>query len=581
MPALKVNLSERSIRLASGLFMFSFACCHFLSHATGFLLLDNMELVGRHFLLAPWRNTPMRLALLVCFVTHAGLGLRALYRRRHLRMPAIEAFQLGLGLLIPVLLIPHAFDVRLGYSLFGFEDSYYRVVYKYWLTQPLTGLPRQFGLLLAVWTHGCIGIHMWLRYRPGYWRWRAPLLVTAALIPNLAVMGINNAGWDAMLRARADPAFRALHGPPPPGSERAIEGGDLANSLDSLRIAYIVLVAAVFAARAVRDWRARQTRGVTISYSNGPTVTVPRGYSILEASRSIRLPHESICGGRARCSTCRVRIQRGLDDLPPPSAIERATLARVRVPANVRLACQVRPKSDVALAVLLSSARSDSGLLIDLTESREVTVTAMFVDLRDSTALASGRLPFDAMFLIDRYVQAVTAAVLTNAGSVTSVAGDGIMTVFGLDGRAAVGARSALAAAEELWRSIERLGADLVEELGGALKFGIGIHTGLSVIGSVGLPGQRSIQFLGDTGNIASRLESLTKETACTMIVSALTVAIAGAPAPNWRRADLEIRGRSEPLPAFLVFDRTELANAAAAFHRPVVEGHANSGACA
>jgi adenylate cyclase len=159
MLALKVNPpSERSIRLISGLFMFSFATSHFLSHATGLLLLDNMELVGRGVFLAPWRNTPMRMALLLCFVTHCGLGLRALYRRRHLSMPAIEAVQLGLGLLIPVLLIPHAFDVRLGYSVFGFEDSYYRVVYKYWLTQPLTGLPRQFALLLAVWTHGCIGI---------------------------------------------------------------------------------------------------------------------------------------------------------------------------------------------------------------------------------------------------------------------------------------------------------------------------------------------------------------------------------------------------------------------------------------
>jgi adenylate cyclase len=83
---------ERSIRLATGLFMFSYAACHFISHATGLLLLDNMELVGRNFVLAPWRNTPMRMALLACFVTHCGLGLRALYRRRTLRMPVIEAF---------------------------------------------------------------------------------------------------------------------------------------------------------------------------------------------------------------------------------------------------------------------------------------------------------------------------------------------------------------------------------------------------------------------------------------------------------------------------------------------------------
>ena len=300
--------SERSLRLACGLFMFSFATCHFLAHATGLLLLDNMEVIGRHVLIAPWRNTPMRVALLVCFLLHAGLGLKAFYRRRHLRMPAIEAVQLGLGLIIPWLLIPHALDVRLGYSLFGFEDSYYRVVYKYWLTQPLSGLTRQFFLLLAIWIHGCIGIHMWLRFRPGYHRRRAALLVAAIAIPVLAVMGVNNAGWDAALRAHADAGFRTEYGPPPAGSEKAAESAALADVFQHLRIAWVVLVAGVALARIVRDRRARMGRGVTIAYASGPTVTVPRGYSILEASRSIRLPHESVCGGRARCSTCRVRI---------------------------------------------------------------------------------------------------------------------------------------------------------------------------------------------------------------------------------------------------------------------------------
>ena len=560
---------ERSIRLATGLFMFSYAACHFISHATGLLLLDNMELVGRNFVLAPWRNTPMRLALLACFLTHCGLGLRAIYRRRTLRMPAIEALQLGLGLLIPYLLIPHAFDVRLGYSLFGFEDTYYRIVYKYWLTQPLIGLPRQFSLLLAVWTHGCLGIHMWLRFRPGYGRWRRPLLVAAVLIPSLAVIGINNAGWDTTLRARADPEFRVLHGPPPAGSDWAIEGTELTDFLQWLRIAYVVLVALVFLARALRNWRAQRTRGVTISYASGPSVTVPRGYSILEASRSIRLPHESVCGGRARCSTCRVRVHRGLSELPSPSAIEQATLARIGAPATVRLACQVRPSFPVGVAVLLPSRRPARSMGFDMRESRELTVTALFVDLRNSTALASGRLPFDAIFFVDRYVQAVTVAIQANAGVITSVAGDGVMSVFGLNGDAASAARSALAAAAEICRSIDQLSSDLAEELDGALQIGIGVHTGLSVVGPIGLANQRSIQFLGDTGNIASRLENLTKDAACTMIVSASTVVVAGMAGPGWRQANLEIRGLSEPLPAFLIRDRDELLSAVLASAEP------------
>jgi len=198
----------------------------------------------------------------------------------------------------------------------------------------------------------------------------------------------------------------------------------------------------------------------------------------------------------------------------------------------------------------------------DLRESRELTVTALFVDLRDSTVLASGRLPFDAIFLVDRYVQAVSAAIEANSGVVTSIAGDGVMSVFGLNGDAPGAATRALSAAAELWRSIDRLSSDLAEDLGGALKIGIGVHTGVSVVGPVGLPGERSIQFLGDTGNIASRLESLTKELMCTMIVSASTVVAAGVTSPGWRRTNLEIRGLSEPLPAFLISDRDELASA-------------------
>jgi adenylate cyclase len=198
----------------------------------------------------------------------------------------------------------------------------------------------------------------------------------------------------------------------------------------------------------------------------------------------------------------------------------------------------------------------------DLGESRELTVTALFVDLRDSTALASGRLPFDAIFFIDRYVQAVTAAIQLNAGVITSIAGDGVMSVFGLNGDAPGAARSALAAAAELWRSIDSLSSDLAGELGSALTIGIGVHTGVSVVGPVGPPSQRSIQFLGDTGNIASRLENLTKETGCTMIVSASTVAAAGLTGHGWREANLEIRGLSEPLPAFLIRNCEELTSA-------------------
>jgi adenylate cyclase len=202
MPASRVKLpTVGSVRLVAGLILYAYAACHFISHATGIFLLDAIQAIGHDVLLAPWR-TPVGLAiLLACFAVHLGLGLWALYRRRHLRMPALEAWQLGLGLLAPLLLIPHVTDARLGVLLYGLDDSYFRVLYLFWLTEPGTALPRQFALLVVLWIHGSIGIHMWLRFRPWYGRARAGLAAAALLLPLLAILGIVNAGWDTALRA--------------------------------------------------------------------------------------------------------------------------------------------------------------------------------------------------------------------------------------------------------------------------------------------------------------------------------------------------------------------------------------------
>jgi adenylate cyclase len=560
MPTLGVKVPlERSVRLAAGLVMFTYVICHLVSHATGLFLLNAIQAVGHDILLAPWR-TPVGLSvLLASFLTHLSLGLRALYRRRHLRLPAIERWQLALGLTIPLLLAPHVTDARLGVQLYGLEDSYFRTLYGFWLTDPLVSLPRQFALLVVVWTHGCIGIHMWLRFRPWYRRRIWTFAAAAIVLPILAILGITNAGWNTVLRAAVEPGFAAAHGPPAPGSPHAAAGAALAVLITRLQLAYAALVAAILVLRGLRGLYERGRGGVCIDYRAGKRITVPRGFSILEASRWAGIPHASVCGGRGRCSTCRVRVSFGLEGLAPPAPAELATLQRIGAPVGIRLACQVRPTSDVGVTPLVPADRPLDGLRADHEEGRELAVTALFADLRDSTRLAAGRLPYDAMFIVDRYIQAAAAAVLAHRGHVTSVAGDGIMSVFGLDGDAASGARQALRAAEALWRAIDQLSADLAAEIGAPLRFGIGLHTGPSVVGAVGPPDRTSLQFLGDTGNVAARLEGLTKEMNCTMIVSVKTLDAAGWQRPHWRRTEVDIRGHDATMPAFLIERRAEL----------------------
>lgn len=546
---MKVNLpTVRSVRLASGLTLFAYASCHFLSHATGIFLLDSMETFGRGILLWPWRTWPGGILLAACFFVHGTLGLRALYMRRTLRMPAIEAWQLGLGLLIPLLLIPHAVDIKIGHEYFDVDTSYFHIVTLFWVNQPWSGLPRQLLLLLVVWGHGCLGIYMWIRFRPWYRRWRVVLAAAAILVPVLAFLGITNAGWDAALRMRLDPAFAARHGTQVPGTPGSVNGAILALIWDSLQVAYVALVVVVFAAKSLRDWSARRRGGICVTYPHGRRVMVRRGTSILEASRWGRVPHASACGGRGRCSTCRVRVLQGLGALPAPQPLERATLERVVAPDGVRLACQTRPNADITVLPLVAAGESLRGLRVDLRGGRELDVAAMFIDLRESTALAAQRLPFDVIFIVDRYIQAVTGAVHAHGGIVTSIAGDGIMSVFGVDRSPAQAARDALAAAADAWAAIDELSGALYEDIGGNLQFGIGIHCGLTVVGSVGLPGQPSVQFLGDTGNVAARLEAMTKELSCRLVVSQDTFTTAGYDRPGWVEAEVAIRGRGDAL---------------------------------
>ncbi len=553
--------SERTLRLTTGLVLYAYAGCHFLSHATGLFHLETMESLGRGVFLAPWRTWVGQSLLFGALFVHGGLGLKALIRRRHLRMPALEAWQLGLGLLIPLLLIPHAANVRLGHALYGFDDSYYRIVYQYWITTPLFGLSRQFFLLVAVWVHGSIGMHMFLRFRPWYRRCLPALAGLAIALPFLAILGIVSAGWDATLRSAVTPGFSERNGPGAPGTSAAGDHADLETLWDELRIAYLALILGALAFRALQHRRELRLGRIKVHYPDRRAVVVPRGFSVLEASRWAGIPHTSICGGRGRCSTCRIKVTSGYLDLPKPSESELATLERVRAPDRVRLACQLRPRDDIGVVPLISSRRQSRGLHIDFDEGRELLVTALSVDLRDSTTLAAGRLPFDSLYIVDRYVQCVSGAIEEHGGYVTSVAGDGVMSVFGVGGDAVAGARGALAAARSIWDGVERLSEDLAEDLRAPLRCGIGVHSGPSVVGSIVLSGGPSLQFLGDTGNVAARLEGLNKDLSSTLIVSeASFIAAKVTPPADLERTEIVVRGRDiAPLQIVVIRDKREL----------------------
>ena len=535
---------ERKIRLITGLTLFAYATSHFLGHATGLFGLAAMDSIGRNVILAPWQTLVGRTALTISLLIHAALGLRALYRRRHLKAPALESWQLGLGLLIPLLLFPHVVDVRVGATVYNLDDSYYRILYRIWIARASTALPQQLVLLGLVWAHGCIGMNFWLRGRAWFQRARNLMLAGAVGLPFLAILGIVNAGWDEAMTARLQPDFAAAHAPAAAGAPQAAEQMTLEAWAHRLQIGYGALVLLVLLARAARNRRDRRRLTVRITYPGGRVVAAPPGFSVLETSRWAGIPHASACGGRGRCSTCRVEILAGAENTPEPSLAESETLLRVKAPSTVRLACQLRPAGDITVAPLVAVAGDAPGVRFAGGDSHERLVTAMFIDLRDSTRFAAGRLPFDALFVIDSYVQRATAAIEAHGGEVTSVAGDGIMALFGTRSDPPAGARAALRAIGAVWDAIDGISRDLAGELERPLAFGVGVHASLAAVWAAELLGRSSLQFLGEAGNVAARLESATKELKCVCIVSEATFNVAAAIIPSGlAREELAIRG--------------------------------------
>jgi adenylate cyclase len=517
----------RTGRLASGLVLMSFVTLHLINHALALISIEAAEAATR-VLMAPWRNPVGGILLLVAALGHVGLALLALYRRRSLVMPVKEAAQLLLGLAIPVLIAEHILGVKVYESIAAADANYAFVASSLWVQMPMVGL-KQAVAVLVIWAHGCIGVYFWLRYRPWFGAAAPFLLVFAALLPILSLLGFVNAG-------RAVEAAPALA---EQGVSPAVFDAVTAAKVRGVSTVYTVYGAALGLVLVMRIVRARRERRnlVELRYPDGRSIRVPKGFSVLEASRLAGIPHHAVCGGRGRCSTCRVRVLEGLSKLPSPEASEQATLARIHAEPDVRLACQLRPREDLSVIPLLSAGTSGAGTLVAAQASpgREQDVAVLFCDIRGFTALADKRLPFDTVFLLNRYFAVVGKAIEKAGGRVDKFIGDGAMAIFGLNASNKEACRQAVA------------------ELREPLRVAIGIHAGTAIAGSMGYGRVMGVTVIGDTVNIASRLESVAKELNASLVLSSSAAVLSGIDFSAFEKRTVEIRGHSKPLKIIVV----------------------------
>jgi adenylate cyclase len=531
-------------RLASGLVLFTFALTHFLNHALGHVSIQTMEEV-QAVRRAVWRSWPGTVALYGALAVHVGLALWKLVRRRTWRLAPWELTQIALGIAIPFLAAAHVAATRGLAALYGYDDTYGRLLTLLW-----PGLAFSQSLLLViVWLHAMIGLHFWLRNKAWYGRWAPLLLVFAVMIPTVALTG-----W--MEGARR---LRLMANPPVIPDFVFEKGGPL---IDRFKMG----VWAVFGGAAValvimrlRDWF---TRGPAITYP-GRTVRAAPGATLLEISRSAGVPHASVCGGRGRCTTCRVLVVEGEDKLAPPNPVEQAALARIHAPPGVRLACQIRP--DHALKVRPLIPLHDAEPLVGRDMYRwgvERRITVMFSDLRGFTTLAERLYPYDSVFLLNRYFELMSEAIERHGGEVDKFLGDGIMALFGISAAKGAGSRDALLAAQDMFAALDRLNREFDATLPGALRMGVGVHMGPAVLGRVGGERSASLTALGDTVNTASRIEGMNKDFDSMLVVSDVTMRASGLVLDGAEIHKVAVRGREEMLTVHVAKEHLTLREA-------------------
>ena len=537
----EIHIRTREIRLVTGLVLSAFLLSHFSNHALGLVSVDAME-AGRAWFNRLWRNPIGTVILYGSVLVHFLLALLALYRRRTLRMPFREAAQLILGLSLPFLLIGHVVGTRIEWALTGHDSGYPEVVRNLWILNPEIGA-RQAAALVIAWLHGCLGIYFWLR--PKTWFPRSGLLLYtgAVLVPVLALLGFAEAGREI---AEAPEQFTRI--PAPPTSDILPMFGP------GLYAAFGGLIVATLAARFLRSvplW----SRRVRVFYPGDQVATVPLGFSVLEASRSAGIPHISVCGGRGRCSTCRVRVLDGHQRQPPPSAQERGTLARIKAGPHVRLACQFRPSHDVSVVPILSTGRNGVTSLVrsGRAQGQEQEIAVLFCDLRGFTSLAERRLPFDTVFILNRYFEAVGESVEEAGGYIDKFIGDGVLALFGLKASPQQAAKQALDAALRIKAALVHLNEEYESEFEHPLKIAMGLHAGPAIVGQMGYGQATSLTAVGDTINAASRLEGLAKELNVELVISEDLASRAGLDLSDRDRQIVQIRGRAAPLGSWII----------------------------
>ena len=549
------NLIIRQLRIYTGILLFFYSLTHLLNHSVNVISIEAADFVRENYFHFLWKNSIGYFLLYASLIIHIILGFYSILTKKSFKITGREWIQILFPVLALLVLLQH---IGGGFILSLFDvDIKYSLLYALLSSDPneLVAGAVLFSLMVVfIWVHGVIGIHGLLKFNfKSYERFMFGFKFIYWFVPVGAILGFIAGLRETSVLATIENLK---------GNENFIMSFFAAIPQEAFTYLmpvepyvmnnYPIFVLAVLVLSILNVVRSKYFGRVKISYPGGYEYTVPKGTTVLEASRLAGIPHVSVCGGKGRCTTCRIKIVSGIDGIAAPNVHETKIIKRLGFDSDVRLACQLKVSKNLSVLPLINpetkeiKARSPVGL-----SGKEKETVVVFIDLREFTKLSEKKLPYDVVYILNKYYSVCGEIIESNKGRLDKFIGDGIMAIFDGSETSSENCKNSIITAQQVSIAIKELNEQIKNDFSEELRFGIGIHVGNTIVGMMGYGNTVTETVVGDNVNIASRLEELNKKYGSELVVSKDVLDAAKVNTKQFKNEKIKIRGRENELQIF------------------------------
>jgi adenylate cyclase len=262
------------------------------------------------------------------------------------------------------------------------------------------------------------------------------------------------------------------------------------------------------------------------SQTDNQTIDASPDDTILEATLKANINHMHVCGGNARCTTCRVNILDGLDNCRPRNEKEKELSEKIGFPRNIRLACQTKINGNVTIRRLVVDDLDKTIILKQLGDApgtrlgQEKDLAILFTDIVNYTRFAEAFPAYDVVHILNRYYQMMNEIIVQHQGIISDVAGDGILALFGVKEEIKNPVLDAINAVRAMNTTLKQFNEYLNQMYGWSFGIRAGINFGKVIVGNFDTGMMKKISAIGDAVNLASRIETANKDFGTQLLIS-------------------------------------------------------------